>query len=111
MNYSCYRGKGANYDEHDHARMAEVLLEAEAIKGDKGVMKGVQKHLQKQSKAIKSIQDLRKVAQEKAKADMPGADTEKVATLTGRAKLVTGAKIPAAEPIPERVGTESKFGK
>jgi len=54
-----YRGKDATYDGHDHEGMADVLLEAEAIKADKGVMKGVQKHLKGKMKAITSIQGLR----------------------------------------------------
>ncbi len=68
--YSTYRGKDyAHYDEGDHARMADTLMEAEAIKGDKKVMKGVHKHLKSRAKAISSISALRQVAQDKANAD------------------------------------------
>lgn len=71
MDYMHYRGKDANYDEHDHSRMANVLLEAEAIKADKKAMKGVHKHLGKTQKALTSIKALRAHANEERSSEAP----------------------------------------
>lgn len=61
--------KSKGYDEWDCKRFAEVLLEAEAIKGDKKKMAAAEKHMSKMKKDIASLADLKAVAKEKLEAD------------------------------------------
>jgi len=60
------------YDEWDINSAAETLMQAEAIKKDDEKMGYVKQHLSKKKKEIKSIEDLRLVAQEKAKGEKDG---------------------------------------
>jgi hypothetical protein len=64
--FGVYRGKNPErpYDDSDHEACANHLMEAEAIKGDKSLMRHVDKKLKEKAGAITSIAQLRSMAQD-----------------------------------------------
>ncbi len=50
------------YDEHKVKESADILLEAEEIKKDPVLMKNIKAHWEKSSEKIKSLKDLKEVA-------------------------------------------------
>jgi hypothetical protein len=53
-------------DSYQLKDMAETLMKAHEIQGDPELMKQLEPLLKKKAKAVKSIADLKKIAQEKA---------------------------------------------
>lgn len=61
--------KDKGYDEWEQRRFAETLMEAEEIKKDQKKMAAAQKYINKQKKAISSIEELKAVRKEKMEND------------------------------------------
>lgn len=54
--------KKKEYDKYDQRRFADVLMEAEEIKKDPKKMAAAKKHIEKTKKQIRTIEDLKGLA-------------------------------------------------